>query len=164
MRPGRVLSLINGVNTIATQGSSNGFPTSVPHAPPPFLNPTMTAQACSMSHRQHHCRPPKIKGSYKCSSLRGCLVGKHVKRAPDDPLMLIVTFEGEHCHIQKLVPKPINALVCLLPWDLIWSNLIESLLIIPSIHLVVLLSHVRSEGKSHCRKVWTMPSLIRHGD
>ncbi|KAK6772951.1 hypothetical protein RDI58_028189 [Solanum bulbocastanum] len=38
------------------------------------------------------------RGYYKCSSLRGCPARKHVERAMDDPTMLIVTYEGEHCH------------------------------------------------------------------
>ncbi|NP_001308135.1 probable WRKY transcription factor 17 [Solanum lycopersicum] len=38
------------------------------------------------------------RGYYKCSSLRGCPARKHVERAMDDPTMLIVTYEDEHCH------------------------------------------------------------------
>nr|QNN83752.1 WRKY transcription factor WRKY17 [Myrothamnus flabellifolia] len=41
---------------------------------------------------------PYPRGYYKCSSLRGCPARKHVERAPDDPTMLIVTYEGEHRH------------------------------------------------------------------
>ncbi|XP_074563446.1 putative WRKY transcription factor 17 [Curcuma longa] len=41
---------------------------------------------------------PYPRGYYKCSTLRGCPARKHVERAPDDPLMLIVTYEGEHRH------------------------------------------------------------------
>nr|WFL37655.1 WRKY transcription factor 3 [Crocus sativus]WFL37680.1 WRKY transcription factor 28 [Crocus sativus] len=41
---------------------------------------------------------PYPRGYYKCSSLRGCPARKHVERAPDDPSMLIVTYEGEHRH------------------------------------------------------------------
>ena len=40
------------------------------------------------------------RGYYKCSSMRGCPARKHVERAPDDPAMLIVTYEGEHRHAQ----------------------------------------------------------------
>ncbi|PKA57512.1 putative WRKY transcription factor 11 [Apostasia shenzhenica] len=43
---------------------------------------------------------PYPRGYYKCSSLRGCPARKHVERAPDDPAMLIVTYEGEHRHSQ----------------------------------------------------------------
>jgi hypothetical protein len=32
--------------------------------------------------------------------MRGCPARKHVERATDDPAMLIVTYEGEHCHTQ----------------------------------------------------------------
>ncbi|RRT54422.1 hypothetical protein B296_00030529 [Ensete ventricosum] len=41
---------------------------------------------------------PYPRGYYKCSTLRGCPARKHVERAPDDPSMLIVTYEGEHRH------------------------------------------------------------------
>ncbi|GLT50113.1 hypothetical protein SLA2020_236220 [Shorea laevis] len=41
---------------------------------------------------------PHPRGYYKCSSVRGCPARKHVERAVDDPLMLIVTYEGEHNH------------------------------------------------------------------
>lgn len=41
-----------------------------------------------------------IRGYYKCSIFRGCPARKHVERAMDDPTMLIVTYEGEHCHTQ----------------------------------------------------------------
>jgi hypothetical protein len=41
---------------------------------------------------------PFPRGYYKCSTVRGCPARKHVERAPDDPAMLIVTYEGEHRH------------------------------------------------------------------
>ncbi|XP_008789639.2 WRKY transcription factor WRKY51-like isoform X1 [Phoenix dactylifera] len=47
---------------------------------------------------------PYPRGYYKCSSVRGCPARKHVERAPDDPSMLIVTYEGEHQHTQNPVP------------------------------------------------------------
>ncbi|KAG1364141.1 WRKY transcription factor WRKY51 [Cocos nucifera] len=47
---------------------------------------------------------PYPRGYYKCSSVRGCPARKHVERAPDDPSMLIVTYEGEHRHTQNPVP------------------------------------------------------------
>ncbi|KAK6237108.1 hypothetical protein QUC31_020894 [Theobroma cacao] len=43
---------------------------------------------------------PYPRGYYKCSTIRGCPARKHVERAPDDPAMLIVTYEGEHRHSQ----------------------------------------------------------------
>ncbi|PKI51844.1 hypothetical protein CRG98_027762 [Punica granatum] len=43
---------------------------------------------------------PYPRGYYRCSSVRGCPARKHVERAPDDPAMLIVTYEGEHRHSQ----------------------------------------------------------------
>ncbi|KAJ6826039.1 putative WRKY transcription factor 17 [Iris pallida] len=50
---------------------------------------------------------PYPRGYYKCSSLRGCPARKHVERAPDDPSMLIVTYEGEHRHTDlALILKP----------------------------------------------------------
>ncbi|PKA51378.1 putative WRKY transcription factor 11 [Apostasia shenzhenica] len=47
---------------------------------------------------------PYPRGYYKCSSLRGCPARKHVERAPDDPSMLIVTYEDEHRHSQPSDP------------------------------------------------------------
>ena len=43
--------------------------------------------------------------------MRGCPARKHVERAPDDPTMLIVTYEGEHRHTHNpisdaLILKP----------------------------------------------------------
>lgn len=46
---------------------------------------------------------PYPRGYYKCSTVRGCPARKHVERAPDDPAMLIVTYEGEHHHTQPVV-------------------------------------------------------------
>ncbi|KAK8679629.1 hypothetical protein V6N13_145073 [Hibiscus sabdariffa] len=41
---------------------------------------------------------PYPRGYYKCSAVRGCPARKHVERAPDDPSMLIVTYDWEHRH------------------------------------------------------------------
>ncbi|KAG1331934.1 WRKY transcription factor WRKY51 [Cocos nucifera] len=54
---------------------------------------------------------PYPRGYYKCSSLRGCPARKHVERAPDDPSMLIVTYEGEHRHNQNPVSEPTDSLL-----------------------------------------------------
>ncbi|NP_001302938.1 probable WRKY transcription factor 7 [Brassica napus] len=45
---------------------------------------------------------PHPRGYYKCSSMRGCPARKHVERAPDDAMMLIVTYEGDHNHAMVL--------------------------------------------------------------
>ncbi|KAK1316343.1 putative WRKY transcription factor 11 [Acorus calamus] len=55
---------------------------------------------------------PYPRGYYKCSSLRGCPARKHVERAPDDPSMLIVTYEGEHRH-SHAPPLPSDAAAAL---------------------------------------------------
>lgn len=34
--------------------------------------------------------------------MRGCPARKHVERAPDNPAMLIVAYEGEHRHSQAV--------------------------------------------------------------
>ncbi|KAK8566502.1 hypothetical protein V6N13_002208 [Hibiscus sabdariffa] len=41
---------------------------------------------------------PYPRGYYKCSAVRGCPARKHVERDPDDPSMLIVTYDWEHRH------------------------------------------------------------------
>ncbi|KAM3289349.1 hypothetical protein P3S67_017637 [Capsicum chacoense] len=52
-----------------------------------------------------------IKGSpypwayYKCTSFPGCPAKKHVERSMDDPMMLIVTYEEEHCHTQVAIQE-----------------------------------------------------------
>lgn len=48
---------------------------------------------------------PYPRGYYKCSTMRGCPARKHVERAPDDPTMLIVTYEGEHRHNPQTTPS-----------------------------------------------------------
>ncbi|PON73052.1 WRKY domain containing protein [Parasponia andersonii] len=52
---------------------------------------------------------PYPRGYYKCSTMRGCPARKHVERAPDDPSMLIVTYEGEHRHAQPGLPDTMTA-------------------------------------------------------
>lgn len=49
---------------------------------------------------------PHPRGYYKCSSVRGCPARKHVERALDDPMMLIVTYEGDHNHTQPAAEMP----------------------------------------------------------
>ncbi|KAK4755959.1 hypothetical protein SAY87_009716 [Trapa incisa] len=48
---------------------------------------------------------PYPRGYYRCSSVRGCPARKHVERAPDDPALLIVTYDGEHRHSQAAPPE-----------------------------------------------------------
>ncbi|XP_057956946.1 probable WRKY transcription factor 17 [Malania oleifera] len=57
---------------------------------------------------------PYPRGYYKCSSVRGCPARKHVERAPDDPTMLIVTYEGEHRHSQAAMQDNVAARVGLM--------------------------------------------------
>ncbi|XP_039044289.1 probable WRKY transcription factor 11 [Hibiscus syriacus] len=54
---------------------------------------------------------PYPRGYYKCSSIRGCPARKHVERAPDDPSMLIVTYEGEHRHSQPATQQNLAPVV-----------------------------------------------------
>ncbi|RWV92540.1 hypothetical protein GW17_00045070 [Ensete ventricosum] len=54
------------------------------------------------SWRKYGQKP--IKGSPYPRSVRGCPARKHVERAPDDPTMLIVTYEGEHYHTRGAAP------------------------------------------------------------
>ncbi|KAH7432847.1 hypothetical protein KP509_07G043300 [Ceratopteris richardii] len=44
-----------------------------------------------------HCAT-KRRDYYKCSGVKGCPTRKRVERAFDDPMMLIVTYKGEHNH------------------------------------------------------------------
>jgi hypothetical protein len=56
---------------------------------------------------------PHPRGYYKCSSVRGCPARKHVERALDDAMMLIVTYEGDHNHalvLETTSPLPDKAL------------------------------------------------------
>ncbi|XP_065849686.1 probable WRKY transcription factor 17 [Euphorbia lathyris] len=52
---------------------------------------------------------PYPRGYYKCSTVRGCPARKHVERATDDPAMLIVTYEGEHCHVQPAMQENLTS-------------------------------------------------------
>ncbi|KDP41693.1 hypothetical protein JCGZ_16100 [Jatropha curcas] len=49
---------------------------------------------------------PHPRGYYKCSSMRGCPARKHVERALDDSMMLIVTYEGDHNHSHSINDAP----------------------------------------------------------
>ncbi|KAJ8772821.1 hypothetical protein K2173_027998 [Erythroxylum novogranatense] len=49
---------------------------------------------------------PHPRGYYKCSSVRGCPARKHVERALDDSMMLIVTYEGDHNHSLSITDAP----------------------------------------------------------
>ncbi|CAK9152705.1 unnamed protein product [Ilex paraguariensis] len=54
---------------------------------------------------------PHPRGYYKCSSVRGCPARKHVERAPDDPAMLIVTYEAEHNHSHSVSEAPASLIL-----------------------------------------------------
>ncbi|CAN1274165.1 Probable WRKY transcription factor 7 [Linum perenne] len=56
---------------------------------------------------------PHPRGYYKCSSVRGCPARKHVERALDDPMMLIVTYEGDHNHNNSFVNDTLPAAIVL---------------------------------------------------
>ncbi|CAA6675123.1 unnamed protein product [Spirodela intermedia] len=64
--------------------------------PPDEFSWRSTARSPSRGHPS--------QGYYKCSTMRGCPARKHVERDPNDPSMLIVTYEGEHRHGQHGVP------------------------------------------------------------
>ncbi|MFS8022431.1 putative transcription factor WRKY family [Helianthus anomalus] len=49
----------------------------------------------------------KIRGYYRCSTLKGCSARKQVERNRSDPGMLIITYTGEHTHP---VPTQVNSL------------------------------------------------------
>ncbi|GAU15211.1 hypothetical protein TSUD_09490 [Trifolium subterraneum] len=69
---------------------------------PAISSKTADIPADEYSWRKYGQKPikgsPYPRGYYKCSTVRGCPARKHVERAPDDPTMLIVTYEGEHRH------------------------------------------------------------------
>lgn len=50
--------------------------------------------------------PIFFRAYYKCSSMRGCPAKKHVERALDDPMMLIITYEGNHNHSNSINDAP----------------------------------------------------------
>ncbi|KAF8389400.1 hypothetical protein HHK36_026095 [Tetracentron sinense] len=76
---------------------------------PAISSKTADIPADEYSWRKYGQKPikgsPYPRGYYKCSSMRGCPARKHVERAPDDPTMLIVTYEGEHRHTQAASPE-----------------------------------------------------------
>lgn len=51
---------------------------------------------------------PHPRGYYKCSSMRGCPARKHVERSPDEPTMLIVTYEEDHNHSGSGTPVMVH--------------------------------------------------------
>lgn len=66
-----------------------------------------------------------FRGYYKCSTVRGCPARKHVERAPDDPTMLIVTYEAEHRHSGPLAMQENVATGVGLVFESTWVREIE---------------------------------------
>ncbi|CAN4075770.1 unnamed protein product [Withania somnifera] len=74
---------------------------------PAISSKTADIPADEYSWRKYGQKPikgsPYPRGYYRCSSVRGCPARKHVERATDDPTMLIVTYDGEHRHVQTTI-------------------------------------------------------------
>ncbi|KAK6781582.1 hypothetical protein RDI58_019378 [Solanum bulbocastanum] len=74
---------------------------------PAISSKTADIPADEYSWRKYGQKPikgsPYPRGYYRCSSVRGCPARKHVERATDDPRMLIVTYGGEHRHVQTTI-------------------------------------------------------------
>ncbi|MCD7446401.1 WRKY transcription factor [Datura stramonium] len=74
---------------------------------PAISSKTADIPADEYSWRKYGQKPikgsPYPRGYYRCSSVRGCPARKHVERATDDPGMLIVTYDGEHRHVQTTI-------------------------------------------------------------
>ncbi|RWW03224.1 hypothetical protein GW17_00033633 [Ensete ventricosum] len=79
--------------------------------PPPAAaisagKPPLSSALKRRCHEHDHAHSEHVTGS----TVRGCPARKHVERAPDDPTMLIVTYEGEHRHTPTgAAPEPIPA-------------------------------------------------------
>lgn len=77
---------------------------------PAISNKNADIPADDFSWRKYGQKPikgsPHPRGYYKCSSVRGCPARKHVERALDDPMMLIVTYEGDHNHSRNVIVSP----------------------------------------------------------
>lgn len=75
---------------------------------PAISSKTADIPADEYSWRKYGQKPikgsPFPRGYYRCSTVRGCPARKHVERATDDPGMLIVTYGGEHRHVQSTIP------------------------------------------------------------
>ncbi|KAK4792778.1 hypothetical protein SAY86_023213 [Trapa natans] len=80
---------------------------------PAISNKVADIPADEHSWRKYGQKPikgsPYPRGYYRCSTMRGCPARKHVERAPDDPAMLIVTYEGEHRHSQAATQDVVAA-------------------------------------------------------
>ncbi|KAK4783062.1 hypothetical protein SAY86_007436 [Trapa natans] len=76
---------------------------------PAISNKVSEIPADDYSWRKYGQKPikgsPYPRGYYRCSTVRGCPARKHVERAPDDPAMLTVTYDGEHRHSQAASPE-----------------------------------------------------------
>ncbi|TYI83284.1 hypothetical protein E1A91_D05G282300v1 [Gossypium mustelinum] len=69
---------------------------------PAISNKTADIPPDEYSWRKYGQKPikgsPHPRGYYRCSSVKGCPARKHVERALDEPMMLIVTYEADHNH------------------------------------------------------------------
>uniref|UniRef100_A0A6N2MXY2 WRKY domain-containing protein n=1 Tax=Salix viminalis TaxID=40686 RepID=A0A6N2MXY2_SALVM len=111
------MSSLTGETDSFQLSMSSGFHFTQPSAGKPPLSSSSTkrkcdsmdgaALKCDSSSGRCHCS--KKRGYYKCSSVRGCPACKHVERALDDSMMLIVIYAGEHHHSHPFGDAPVES-------------------------------------------------------